>query len=109
MSALFETLAFALVIGGQFLAAIAVISKRASLYPDALRPAFEGRSMAKSAKKHTARPATGAISGFEIFRKHWQLPTRVGWPRRIVDLKTGPTGGSRREGAHRLHITQTSR
>ena len=44
MSALFETLAFVLVIGGQFLASIVVMSKRASLYPDALRPAIEGRS-----------------------------------------------------------------
>jgi hypothetical protein len=33
-----EALAFALVIGGQFLAAIVLISKRAQLYPDPGRP-----------------------------------------------------------------------
>jgi hypothetical protein len=33
-----EALAFALLIGGQFLAAIVLISKRAQLYPDSGRP-----------------------------------------------------------------------
>jgi hypothetical protein len=33
-----EALAFALLIGGQFLAAIVSISKRAQLYPDSGRP-----------------------------------------------------------------------
>jgi hypothetical protein len=45
MAALFETLAFALVIGGQFFAAVVVISKRASLYPDALRSNEPSRAL----------------------------------------------------------------
>jgi hypothetical protein len=37
MQVFLETLAFALLIGGQFLAAIVLMSRRASLYPDTNR------------------------------------------------------------------------
>jgi hypothetical protein len=38
MAKLLETLAFVMLIGGQFLSAIVVVSKRAVLYPGALQP-----------------------------------------------------------------------
>jgi hypothetical protein len=65
MSALFETLAFALVIGGQFSAAIVVISKGASLYPDALRPTIEGRSNELPSRTLQQRPPGGWLEAAE--------------------------------------------
>jgi hypothetical protein len=41
MSIYLETLAFALLIGGQFLAAVVLISKRASIYRDMRQPELD--------------------------------------------------------------------
>jgi hypothetical protein len=56
MANLLETLAFALLIGGQFLAVLVVFSKRAALYPDSARQRPDPRQLETPDRPVASRP-----------------------------------------------------
>jgi hypothetical protein len=87
-----EALAFALLIGGQFLAAIASISKRAQLYPDSGRPNVDQDRLQPTEPTRFAAH-NGAISALT---RVCDAPLKMRGRRVVADMVRSPLIACRR-------------